>query len=352
MNASSRPSKPFLTVLSGHAVNPPPIWLMRQAGRYLPEYKALRTQAANFLDFCFRPELAVEATLQPIRRFGLDAAILFSDILTIPHALGQKVEFLDGEGPVLEPLRSADDVGRLRPDGVTDRLAPVYQTVAGVAAALPNETALIGFAGAPWTVAAYMVEGHGSRDFLIAKGFGMAKPELFDRILDIITTATIAHLSAQIAAGAEAVQLFDSWAGVLAEREFRRWVIAPTTRIAAALADRHPDVPLIGFPRGAGGLLPDYARETGVSCVGLDTQVPLGWAMKALPPGLPVQGNLDPVALVTGGRALSDGIRTILDQVQGRPLIFNLGHGVPMTTPPDHVAELVRLVRGGQAGGE
>ena len=347
MNASSRPAKPFLTVLKGQAVNPPPIWLMRQAGRYLPEYKALRTQAANFLDFCFRPELAVEATLQPIRRFDLDAAILFSDILTIPWALGQKVEFLEGEGPVLEPLRSGDDIGRLRPEGAVEKLAPVYQTVTGVAAALPKETALIGFAGAPWTVAAYMVEGHGSRDFLIAKGFGMAQPDLFDRILDIVTAATIEHLSAQIAAGAEAVQLFDSWAGVLAEREFRRWVVAPTKRIAAALRDKHPGVPLIGFPRGAGGLLADYAVETGVSCVGLDTQVPLAWAMKALPPRLPVQGNLDPVALVTGGQALSEGIRTILDQTRGRPAIFNLGHGVPMTTPPDHVAELVRLVRGG-----
>jgi uroporphyrinogen decarboxylase len=346
MNASSPFSKPFLTVLSGQAVHPPPIWLMRQAGRYLPEYRALRTQAANFIDFCFRPELAIEATLQPIRRFGLDAAILFSDILTVPHALGQKVEFLEGEGPVLAPLHSADDIARLRLDGVTDRLAPVYHTVAGVAAALPKDTTLIGFAGAPWTVAAYMVEGHGSRDFLVAKAFGMAEPELFDRILDIVTTATIDHLSAQIAAGAEAVQLFDSWAGVLAEREFRRWVIAPTKRIAAALHARRPAVPLIGFPRGAGGLLPDYACETGVAAVGLDTQVPLGWAMKVLPPGLPVQGNLDPVALVTGGKALSEAIRTILDRTEDRPLIFNLGHGVPMTTPPDHVAELVRLVRG------
>jgi uroporphyrinogen decarboxylase len=347
MNASSRPAKSFLTVLKGQAVTPPPIWLMRQAGRYLPEYKVIRTQAANFLDFCFRPELAVEATLQPIRRYGLDAAILFSDILTVPWALGQTVEFLEGEGPVLTPIRTPQDIDRLIPDAAIAKLEPVYRTVAGVASALPKETALIGFAGAPWTVAAYMVEGHGSRDFLIAKGFGMAHTDLFDRILDIVTATTIEHLSAQISAGAEAVQLFDSWAGVLAEREFRRWVIAPTARIAAALKQRHPDVPLIGFPRGAGGMLADYARETGVSCVGLDTQVPLGWAMKALPAGLPVQGNLDPVALVTGGQSLSEGIRAILDRTEGRPLIFNLGHGVPMTTPPDHVAELVRLVRGG-----
>ncbi len=281
MNASSSNRKPFLAVLSGQAITPPPIWLMRQAGRYLPEYRALRTQAANFLDFCFRPELAVEATLQPIRRFDLDAAILFSDILTVPWALGQKVEFLEGEGPKLEPLRSADDIDRLNSSGVIERLAPVYQTVAGVAAALPKHTALIGFAGAPWTVAAYMVEGHGSRDFLVAKGFGMARPDLFDTILDVVTAATIDHLSAQIAAGAEAVQLFDSWAGVLAEREFRRWVIAPTRRIAEALRTQHPGVPLIGFPRGAGGLLTDYVAETGVSAVGLDTQVPLAWALEA-----------------------------------------------------------------------
>jgi len=347
MNAMSSPEKPFLAVLSGQAISPPPIWLMRQAGRYLPEYRTLRVQLPNFLDFCFRPELAVEATLQPIRRFDLDAAILFSDILTVPWALGQKVEFLEGEGPKLEPLRSAGDIDRLNSAGVTERLTPVYQTVAAVAAALPKHTALIGFAGAPWTVAAYMVEGHGSRDFLVAKGFGMARPDLFDTILDVVTAVTIDHLSAQITAGAEAVQLFDSWAGVLAEREFRRWVIAPTRRIAEALRTRHPGVPLIGFPRGAGGLLADYAAETEVSAIGLDTQVPLRWALGVLPPKLPVQGNLDPVALVTGGQALRDGVRTILDQTKGRPLIFNLGHGVPLTTPPDHVAELVRLVRGG-----
>jgi uroporphyrinogen decarboxylase len=347
MNASTVINKPFLATLSGQAVSPPPIWLMRQAGRYLPEYKVLRAQSKNFLDFCFRPELAIEATLQPIRRFGLDAAILFSDILTVPWALGQKVEFLEGEGPHLEALRTAGDIERLEIAGVTERLAPVYKTVSGVAAALPGQAALIGFAGAPWTVAAYMVEGHGSRDFLIAKQFGMAKPDLFDRLLDIVTTATIAHLSAQIEAGAETVQLFDSWAGVLAEREFRRWVIEPSKRIATVLREKYPSIPLIGFPRGAGGLLADYAHETGVTAVGLDTQVPLGWALNALPKALPVQGNLDPVALVTGGKALSEGIETILDHAKGRPLIFNLGHGVPQTTPPEHVADLVRLVRGG-----
>jgi uroporphyrinogen decarboxylase len=299
------------------------------------------------LDFCFRPELAIEATLQPIRRFGFDAAILFSDILTVPWALGQKVEFLEGEGPKLAPICSESDLDRLVLDGVTARLAPVYQTVIGVAAALPAQTALIGFAGSPWTVAAYMVEGHGSRDFIVAKSFGMSQPKAFDRLLEIVTLATIEHLSAQIEAGAEAVQLFDSWAGVLAEAEFIRWVIEPTYRIAAALRARHPTIPLIGFPRGAGGLLPLYAQDTGVTAIGLDTQVPLGWALDVLPSNLPVQGNLDPVALVVGGRPLRDGISRILDQAKGRPLIFNLGHGVPQTTPPEHVAELVSLVRGG-----
>jgi uroporphyrinogen decarboxylase len=347
MNSASLMEKPFLAALTGEAVNPPPIWLMRQAGRYLPEYKKLRAQSTGFLDFCFRPDLAIEATLQPIRRFGLDAAILFSDILTIPWALGQKVEFLEGEGPKLEPIGSETDLNRLSPEGLVERLAPVYRTVAGVAALLPPKTALIGFAGAPWTVAAYMVEGHGSRDFIVAKSFGMAEPKLFARLMEIVTKATIEHLSAQIDAGAEAVQLFDSWAGVLAQAEFVRWVIEPTRAIASALRARHPSIPLIGFPRGAGGLLPLYAEETGVTALGLDTQVPLGWALEALPANLPVQGNLDPVALVVGGKALEDGIRTILDQTKGRPFIFNLGHGVPQTTPPEHVAELVRLVRGG-----
>lgn len=339
--------KAMLTVLNGQAMTPAPVWLMRQAGRYLPEYKQLRTQAKNFLDFCFRPELAIEATLQPIRRYGLDAAILFSDILTVPWALGQDVQFLEGEGPKLQPIRSAGDVSALNAAAVVERLSPVYQTVTGVADALPAETTLIGFAGAPWTVAAYMVEGAGSRDFLIAKTFGMAERAAFDRLLDVLVTSTIEHLSAQIAAGAEVVQLFDSWAGVLAEEQFRRWVIAPTKAIVAGVRLRHPTTPIIGFPRCAGGLLPLYAYETGVTAVGLDTQVPLAWANDVLPPNLPIQGNLDPVALVVGGDALRDAVRVILDQAKGRPLIFNLGHGVPMTTPPENVAKLVELVRQG-----
>jgi len=346
MNESSRPQTSFLKTLKGETMNPPPVWLMRQAGRYLPEYRALRQQAANFLDFCFRPELAVEATLQPIRRYGLDAAILFSDILTVPWGLGQTVEFLEGEGPQLAPIRSAADVERLDQKSVPEKLAPVYRAVSGVAVALPAETALIGFAGAPWTVAAYMVEGHGSRDFLIAKQFGLSQPDVFDRLLETVVAVTVDHLSAQIAAGAQAVQLFDSWAGVLAEREFDRWVVEPTRAIVTALRARHPDTPFIGFPRGAGGLLADYAVRTGVTAVGLDTQVPLGWAFDVLPKDIVVQGNLDPAALVVGGKPMAEAAFHILKQAKGRPFIFNLGHGVPMTTPPEHVTELVRLVRG------
>jgi uroporphyrinogen decarboxylase len=346
MHAESSNLKPFLAVLKGEAIRPAPIWLMRQAGRYLPEYRALRKQAKNFLDFCFRPDLAIEATLQPIRRYGLDAAILFSDILTIPWGLGQKVEFLEGEGPRLAPIRVAADVDRLETASVVQRLSPVYETVSGVAAVLPHQTALIGFAGAPWTVAAYMIEGSGSKDFLIAKEWALSHPDLFERLMSLLVAATVDHLSAQIDAGAEAVQIFDSWSGALAESEFRRWVVAPSRAIAKALKARHPDTPLIGFPRGAGGMLGVYGRETGVTAIGLDTNVPLDWAFTQLPPGLPVQGNLDPAVLVIGGAVMADRVRAILASAEGRPLIFNLGHGVPMTTPPEHVAELVALVRG------
>ncbi len=347
MNVPFPASKPMLDVLGGKVVRPTPIWLMRQAGRYLPEYRQLRAHARDFLDFCFRPELAIEATLQPIRRYGFDAAILFSDILTVPWALGQEVRFLEGEGPTLPPVRSAQELDRLKSDQLVARLKPVYETVRGVKAALPESVALIGFGGAPWTVAAYMVEGSGSRDFLVSKQWALTYQNLFDKLIDILVESTIAHLSAQIAAGAEIVQLFDSWAGVLAESEFRRFIISPTKRIVDALKVLHPKVPVIGFPRGAGGMLTDYAAGTGVAAVGLDTQVPLGWALQSLPADLPVQGNLDPAALVVGGTAMAERVRAILDAAEGRPLVFNLGHGVPMTTPPDHVSALVQLVRGG-----
>jgi uroporphyrinogen decarboxylase len=346
MQSETVSPKAILNVLAGQPVKTPPLWLMRQAGRYLPEYRQLRTQAANFLEFCFTPDMAIEATLQPIRRFGLDGAILFSDILTIPWGLGQKVEFLQGEGPHLEALGSADDLERLQLSGVTERLSSVYQAVAGVKAKLPEDTALIGFAGAPWTVAAYMAEGHGSRDFLVARAWALGDPEGFKKLIDIVVDATIEHLSAQIAAGTDLVQIFDSWSGVLSEGEFRCWVIDPTRRVVQGVRRHHPTAPIIGFPRGAGGSLAAYAAETGVTAVGLDTQVPLNWALCELPANLPVQGNLDPVALMLGGRALENGVAHILEQTAGRPFIFNLGHGVPQTTPPENVARLVELVRG------
>lgn len=337
--------KPLLATLAGTANRPPPIWLMRQAGRYLPEYRKLRSEAKNFLNFCFTPDLAVEATLQPIRRYGMDAAILFSDILTVPWALGQQVGFMEGEGPKLEPVRSAADLTRLQPDGAVERLSPVYETVRRVSAALPDKTALIGFAGAPWTVAAYMVEGGGSRDFAIAKTWALSDPEGFGTLISMLVETTVAHLAAQIEAGAETVQLFDSWAGSLAPHEFKRWVITPTKEIVENLRRRCPGVPIIGFPRGAGALLAHYAAETGVDAVGLDTQMPVAEALASLPEGVVGQGNLDPIALVIGGKALADGATRILDAVGDRPFIFNLGHGVTQFTPPEHVAELVELVR-------
>lgn len=344
-------SKPFLRALKGETVSPPPIWLMRQAGRYLAEYRAVRKQVGGFLDLCYTPELAAEVTLQPIRRFGFDAAILFSDILVVPHALGQRVEFLEGEGPRLEPIRQAKALDRLDIDGLHSRLAPVYETVGRLAVSLPAETALIGFAGAPWTVATYMVEGGSSRDFAATRGWGFSDPEGFARLIDLVTEATAAYLCRQVEAGAEALQLFDSWAGVLSEDEFRRWVIAPTARIVSILRDRHPEIPLIGFPRGAGVMYEEYIRQTGVGAVSIDSTIPAQWAAAHLQPLVPVQGNLDPMALLTGGETLERAAKAVLDGLAGRPFVFNLGHGIIKETPPEHVARLVEIVRGAPAGG-
>jgi uroporphyrinogen decarboxylase len=340
------PLKSLVATLTGAVSRTPPIWLMRQAGRYLPEYRALRLKARSFLDFCFTPDLAIEATLQPVRRYGLDAAILFSDILTVPWAMGQPVAFVEGEGPRLTPVRDQAAVARLEVDGAVERLRPVYETVAGVAAALPSETALIGFAGAPWTVAAYMIEGGGSRDFEAARRWAYADPDGFAELIARLVRVTVDHLGAQIEAGAETVQLFDSWAGVLAPTEFERWVIRPTRLIVDGLRKRHPGVPIIGFPRGSGAMLPRYADETCVSAVGVDTATSFGWAASAVPGAVAIQGNLDPVALMVGGDALDQAAKAILEQAGSRPFVFNLGHGVPQATPPEHVAHLVRLVRG------
>jgi uroporphyrinogen decarboxylase len=338
--------KKLLRVLAGESASPPPVWLMRQAGRYLPEYRATRAKAKTFLDLCFTPELACEVTLQPIRRYGFDAAILFSDILVIPYALGQRVWFVEGEGPKLEPIRTAVGLARLDRTRVLGALSCVFETVRRLRRELPAETALIGFAGGPWTVATYMVEGTSGHDFAAAKEFAYRDEAAFARLSDLIVEATVDYLAAQADAGAEALQLFDSWAGVLSEPAFRRWVIAPTRAIVEALRRHCPDVPIIGFPRGAGMLYADYVRETGVDAVSLDTAVPMSLAAALQERGA-VQGNLDPRLLVLGGAAMRREAEAILRDLGAGPFVFNLGHGIVPETPPENVAELVRLVRAG-----
>jgi uroporphyrinogen decarboxylase len=335
--------KPLLAVLSGGIVKPNPIWLMRQAGRYLPEYRALRKAKGGFLELVNDADAAADVTLQPIRRFGFDGAILFSDILIVPHALGQELRFVAGDGPRLSPPLVDGLLAGL--ERVPARLEPIYRTVDKVAASLPEKVAFLGFAGSPWTVATYMVAGQGSRDQAEARRLAYADPAAFGALVDAIVDVTIDYLSGQIRVGVEAVQLFDSWAGSLAPEPFERWVIAPTARIAAALHERHPQVPVIGFPKGAGAKLAAYARETGVDAVGLDETIDPEWADRSLPEGLPVQGNLDPVALLTGGAALESAVARILSCFAGRPHIFNLGHGIIKETPIDHVERLLRLVR-------
>lgn len=334
--------KPMLSALSGEAAKTPPLWLMRQAGRFLPEYRAIRADVPSFLDMCYTPDLATEVTLQPIRRFGFDAAILFSDILVVPDALGQEVWFAEGEGPKLVPLRNSADIDRLQPDAIHETLSPVYQTVRNLSKALPSETTLIGFAGAPWTVATYMIEGGSSRDFFIAKSWAYSEPERFQALIDILVDATAQYLIEQVNAGAEVVQLFDSWAGVLPEKMFRRWVIEPTTRLTALFRAIHPDIPIIGFPRGAGLNYEAYAAETGVTAIGLDTTISGAWATQF---GLPVQGNLDPAYILCGGESMVAAARRVMDSFGDAPFIFNLGHGVNKDTPPEHVTELVATVR-------
>jgi uroporphyrinogen decarboxylase len=328
----------------------PPIWLMRQAGRYLPEYRETRAAAGSFLELCYNPVLATEVTLQPIRRFGLDAAILFSDILVVADALGQKVGFEEGRGPVLEALKDGKDLAQLGLGRFHEHLGPVYETVSRIRAALPAETALIGFAGAPWTVAAYMVEGGGSKEFHVARTFARREPAAFGALIGLLTEATAEHLLAQIRAGAEAVQLFDSWAGLLPEPEFERWCAAPVARIAARIKESHPDVPVIAFPRGAGVLYRRLAGVDAVDALSLDTTVPLAWAVEALGPACVLQGNLDPVALLVGGGALRAETERIVRALGSgspapRPFVFNLGHGVLPETDPAHVAALVERVR-------
>ena len=336
-------TKPLLTVLRGGTSAVRPVWLMRQAGRYLPEYRALRAEKGGFLELVYDSDAAAEVTLQPIRRFGFDGAILFSDILIIPHALGQDLAFEAGEGPRLAPTLIETEFAALTP--VPARLKPIYRTVAKVKAALPPQTTFLGFAGSPWTVATYMVAGRGSKEQAEARCLAYADPGRFAEAIDAVAGMTIDYLSGQIEAGVEAVQLFDSWSGSLSPAQFERWVIAPTAAIVAALRRRHPDVPVIGFPKGAGGKLGAYARETGVDAIGIDETVDPAWAARELPERLPVQGNLDPLALIAGGKALEAAVRRIISAFEGRPHVFNLGHGILPDTPISHVERLLELVR-------
>ena len=342
---SVQADKPLLSVLRGERRDPPPVWMMRQAGRYLPEYRALRQQKGGFLDLVYDSDAAAEITLQPLMRFPeLDAAILFSDILIVPFAIGQNLSFVAGEGPRLTPTLLASKLDELT--AYPARLDPIYATVTKVKERLDPSKTLIGFAGSPWTVATYMVAGQGSREQAETRRFAYADPVAFGEIIGRIEEMTLGYLSAQIDAGADAVQLFDSWAGSLSPAQFEQWVIGPTARVVSALKARHPKVPVIGFPKGAGGKLKAYARETGVSALGLDETVDPIWAAQELPKRLPVQGNLDPLALVAGGDALTTATARILDAFADRPHIFNLGHGILQDTPIAHVEQLLRQVKG------
>lgn len=338
--------RPLLATLRGTRQAVPPIWLMRQAGRYLPEYRELRAAKGGFLAMALDPATACEITMQPIRRFGFDGAILFSDILTVPMALGQKLWFETGEGPRLAPpLTDGAAIDALAP-GSTDTLDPVYGAVAAVAAVLPPETTFLGFAGSPWTVATYMIAGQGSRTQDAARRLAYGDPGAMQRLVDRIVGVTIDYLARQHEAGVEAVQLFDSWAGSLSPEQFERWVIAPNAAIVAGLRARCPNLVIIGFPKGAGAKLADYVAATGIDAVGLDETIAPEWAARTLPAGMPVQGNLDPLALIAGGETLARAIDRILSAFADRPHVFNLGHGILPDTPIAHVEALIERVRG------
>ena len=338
--------KPLLATVLGERQERPPVWIMRQAGRYLPEYRELRAKVGGFLELCYTPELAAEVTLQPLRRFPLDAAILFSDILVIPDALGQSVRFAAGEGPLLEPV-TAETVGQLQPERALDHLAPVFETLRRVRAGLTPDKTLIGFCGSPWTVATYMIGGRGSPDQAAARLFALQHPEAFDALIDILVQTSIDYLLAQFAAGADVVQLFESWALNLDDAAFARQVIEPNRRIVEGVRARLPNAPIIGFPRGAAGNIAAYVAATGVNAVGLDYATPLEFAARHVPAGFTVQGNLDPLRLVAGGAQMEDRTRQIIAAFADRPHIFNLGHGIVPETPIAHVERLVDLVKNG-----
>lgn len=334
---------PLLAVLKGERHDPPPVWLMRQAGRYLPEYRALRAEKGGFLELVYDSDAATEITLQPVRRFAVDGAILFSDILIVPHAMGQGLSFGVGEGPKLEPALSDARFDMLQPQPL--HFQKIYETVAKVRAKLPPKVTMLGFAGSPWTIATYMVAGHGSKDQAETRALAYRDPSAFEALIDRIVSVTVDYLSGQIEAGAQAVQLFDSWAGTLSPAQFERWVIAPTAEIVGRLMVRHPDVPVIGFPKGAGAKLAAYAAETGIDAVGLDETIDPEWADAVLPEDMPVQGNLDPLALLAGGEALAAGVARVRAAFDERPHVFNLGHGITPQVPVEHVEQLLDLLR-------
>lgn len=342
-------TKPFLEVLSGQRQAVPPIWMMRQAGRYLPEYRELRAKAGGFLDLCFTPEFAAEVTLQPIRRFAFDAAIIFSDILVIPYALGRSVRFEVGEGPRLDPLDTPDKVAGLAREADMTKLEPVFEALRRVKRELGSKTALIGFCGAPWTVATYMVAGHGTPDQAPARMMAYRHPDAFAKVIDAIVDNSIRYLLGQLRAGADALQIFDTWAGVLPPREFARWSIEPTKRIVAGVRSQVPDAKIIGFPRGAGALLPSYIEATGVDAVSIDWTTEPSLIRDRVQNRVAVQGNLDPLALIAGGAALDRAVDDVLTNFAGGRLIFNLGHGIQPETPIPHVEQMIRRVRGNGA---
>lgn len=341
--------KPILQVLNGKVGDKVPFWFMRQAGRYLPEYRELRKEKSGFLNTVYDPKAACEVTLQPIRRFGMDAAILFSDILVIPQALGQHLEFVQGEGPKLHSVENANDLKKLNDKNLHEILGPVYETVANVRKGLVQENfetvALIGFAGSPWTVATYMIEGGSSRDFLKTKIMAYQNPELFQNLIDKVVSATSEYLIKQIEAGAEVIQLFDSWCEILDEEQFERWVIAPTKTIVEKIHVKHPNIPVIGFPKGAGVKSAYYANKTGIQAIGVDAQTPVSWVAKNLQNALPVQGNLDPLSLFAGGEQLERSVDNILQTLSKGPFIFNLGHGIHKDTPIKHVELVVKKIK-------
>lgn len=336
----------LIQALQGKTISPPPIWLMRQAGRYLPEYREVRSRLPSFLDLCFNPKLAAEVTLQPLRRFDLDAAIIFSDILVIPHALGQRVEFLEGEGPRLDALTGTIDLAKLDRSGAAKLLSPVFEAIERVRGELPPRVALIGFCGAPWTVATYMVGGGSSKDHAETRAWAYRDPSSFQDLIDLLVDVSAEYLLGQIESGAGVLQIFDSWAGSLPEDEFARWVIAPTRAIVGRVKAAAPDMPVIGFPRGCGALTEAYAKTTGIDAISCDTSLPLAWIRDTLQSRVTVQGNLDPLLLRAGGRHLEDRTGDILATLGAGPFIFNLGHGIHPETPIAHVEQLVALVKG------